>query len=832
MDAHAIVSPLPSELNFSMRTPEPGSTGEPLTVHYDTGDSGQTADIDAEVRIVEPVTSPTTCGTPGVLCAELDVRHLPAEIDATIVNVTPLDTRIAVDMVPRPGGAEPDVFASAVIAQKPDPDADPLAGPPDPMVADVSIFGLPEHMRVRMLNRIIDEGLAPPSARRSNGPSSTPARGTTTRPRLACADAEGRIDAIDFSFRNFLGPATLPALLPETPLWVTVVGRGGSDPTDSVRLEAKAHLTDIAEVQLLTNDDLLGLRTDVGGNQVLSALLDIEDIPIVFEEATDVDPAVYHRLDLDGVGRHRPAAAEPRLLLPAEGPHRPRDAHHAVHRACQNPDPFGDDDGVGNATRSPLAVAYRGTNGAGVLQEFDVRTKVDLNEKGNDDDPAPNTIDDDQHVRGFVNVLHLPGQLRRPSSTRRPTTRTAIPTDGPLRVEYNANAPLGVDQITVDFGVQVTDANFLCHDPRPMPLGKMALCAKAQIENLPTDLSLFYDPTISQNNFVLDTSGTERINVNDLEASLVEGVLEDKNIPETPDDESDDTLVTSVLVAFGYLHGLPEDVTGHAPAPRHRRRHGFTADRRGRADHPELHRPRPAAPRRARPAHRRARTGRGRPAVHRLPARRVLPGVRACHRSARHRLRDRHATPPIPSGSSTPTRSGSRSATRPRPCAPTRTCSSSPITTPTARPFRRASCTSSATSRSSTCPTRSPSASAARRRSRARRSSPRTATWPHPTRRVRSRSSATRRARSCSTSTRSCASPRPAAPTCWRPGSTWSTSRTSCRAPSAPTTAPASSSRTYENIDGDGFGVDPSGHRLDRVRPRRLRHRHPRLQPG
>ncbi|MGH9136056.1 MAG: polymer-forming cytoskeletal protein, partial [Acidimicrobiales bacterium] len=565
MDAHAVVNPLPEELSFSMRTPEPGSVGEPLTVSYDTGESGQSTDVDAELRVVERDTSPTTCGSPGVLCAELDVRHLPAHIDASIVNVTPLDSRVTVDMVPRPGGAEPDVFASVVMAQKPEPPEgdDPPTPPPDPIVADVSVFGLPEHMRVRLANRILDEGhttereafeRAEFHACSWDFDAATP----------GCTDTEGRIDAIDFAFRNFVTGDPLPPLLPETPLWVTVVGRGGAEPTDSVRFEAEGHITDIAEVQLLSNDDVFGLRTDVGGNQPLSALIDFEDLPIVFEEATDTDPDVFHRLDLEASATIDPLPQNLDFCFQEKD----RDIVSPAApftEACQNADPFGDDDGPGDASRTPLALAYEGTDGSDQPQEFDVLTTVDLNERG-DADLGPDVIDDDQHVRGHVDVFHLPGTFTAFVDSP-PDDEDGNPTEGPLRVEYDANTPLGADQVRVEFGVEVTDADFLCRDPRPMPLGKMALCAEAVIDNLPTEVSLFYDPNLSAENFILDTSGSESIDVTGLEASLVEGELVDRNDPQTPEDESDDTLETSVLVLTGHLLDLPQDVTGTLVLP-------------------------------------------------------------------------------------------------------------------------------------------------------------------------------------------------------------------------------------------------------------------------
>ena len=765
-----------------MRTPDPGSTGEPLTVIYDTGDVGP----DRRRRRRASASSSRRPRRPRVRHARRDVRRAR--------HPPPPGAHRGVDRQRQPArharrhrhGAAPRRRRARRVRQRGHrPEARGRPRPaPDPIVADVSIFGLPEHMRMRMANRLLDEDL--PTEREAferaefhacswDFDAATP----------GCTDAEGRIDAIDFGFRNFLTGDPLPPLLPETPLWVTVVGRGGAraDRQRPVRGQGPhhRHRRGAAPHQRRRVRPPHRRRRQPGP---VSAPSTSRACPIVFEEATGSVPGRLPPPRPRGDGHHRArsrstsTSASSRRTAPCSTtPTAPFTA------ACQDDDPFGDDDGAGGVTRSPLALAYDGTNADGDAAGVRRQAPWSTSTSGGDADSSPDTPTDDQHVRGHVDVLHLPGTFSAYVDSP-PDDADGNPTDGPLRVQYDAN----------DAARDRPDHRRLrprgdrrrLHLPRPAPAparqegavrqGRHRQPARPRSRSSTTPTLLGRQLRPPHQRLGADRHHRARGRRWSRASSST------SNDPQT-EDESDDTLETSVLVA-------------HRPAPRPAR-----GRRRARScsPAPSTSRPRRRSSRSTLtvqnfigpdplpsdvpgPARRRARAGRGRPAVHGLPARRrssaaprTSPTCAAspsrpsrdddnAKQAARHQHHPGRVRRPRPDHPRLRGHAVLRRARRRR-----------------RRPCRARSRASSATSRSSTCPKRSPSASAARRPisgTPAERPRPSATCAPRRRRgRLLLRRATPARALSCSTSTASCASPRPAASTCWPHGSTSSTSR-------------------------------------------------------
>src|SRR3546814_6120688 len=102
--------------------------------------------------------------------------------------------------------------------------------------------------------------------------------------------AGDEIGAVTFAGRNFTEaerPAGLDPASPLTPLYATATARGLDDTTDLVHFEATGRFTDIARIQYTNVDDVIGVRTDVGGGKDFSALGDVRNVDLPGDEGDE-----------------------------------------------------------------------------------------------------------------------------------------------------------------------------------------------------------------------------------------------------------------------------------------------------------------------------------------------------------------------------------------------------------------------------------------------------------------------------------------------------------------------------------------------------------------
>ncbi len=138
--ARAQISPLPDLIDFSLTPPGANQETDPLRFLYE---ASQTVDVDAVANLIFPEAAPNaTCGAKGTLCAELGLRNLPAKIEARVVNLLDRprpESRIEVDLTPRPGGVKPDLVADVIYGQE----------DKAPLVAHAELDGLSKFIRFR-----------------------------------------------------------------------------------------------------------------------------------------------------------------------------------------------------------------------------------------------------------------------------------------------------------------------------------------------------------------------------------------------------------------------------------------------------------------------------------------------------------------------------------------------------------------------------------------------------------------------------------------------------------------------------------------------------------
>ncbi|MGH9138623.1 MAG: hypothetical protein ACRD0G_16520 [Acidimicrobiales bacterium] len=503
--ANSTVDPLPAEVAVHIT----GVSGDddPLEVVYESSDS---VDVDGHVELREAAAGRgAACGTTGTLCADLEVRHLPARIASRVATPAPGETRpelrIAVDHERRPGGARPDI-TTGVTFRRPDDSV--------PLVARAAALGIPEHLRFRAV-----EG----------------ADGTTELAEFnACDDADfdagacrgegdASIGALEFALRNFLErPAGLPLLDQPSDNFAAIVGR--SQPDGTVAFEAAGRVVEVAEVAFVSADTL-GIRTRVGGGR-----------PFV----TDIDLEGVEALGATGPVDIRGHVAIPRL--PAEfdfcfresGQPAAVSGLHPVTAPCEDPAPFGEGMPL---TESPLTVAYTADG------TIDATAEIEVLDHG----PDAASVADDHRLAARVVATGIPDLAR---------VHVATPDAGPLRVRYRSGAPSPEAPVpTIEIAATDADADLVCGDPRQLAVGDRVSCVQGRVVGLPSTADVVFDPDQPEDNLSVDTDA--RIDIEDLELSIVEGVTADDGQPATE----------ALVVTDAQIIGLPRQLTGTLHVP-------------------------------------------------------------------------------------------------------------------------------------------------------------------------------------------------------------------------------------------------------------------------
>ena len=407
--ATAVISPLPKVMDAHIQLPPDDETG-PIIIGYDAS-SPVDVDVHGEVR---PFQGVHPCGYGETLCADVALRNLPKSID---VALKPDGKQLffELDQIPQFGATPLDMFADVVAGPKAFGEFN------EPLVGHVELQGIPRHIRAR-INRPAD-GVAPDAiefhACNWNYAPDDP----------SCTQGAGdRIAQVDASLRNTLvRPANLPSLVPTAPLYATALGRGDV-------FEVVTHLVDVAEVQLALRQDVVGLRTDVGGGVPLQILADFEDLDLNKYSDSETELPI---VDLDGAVLINPLPPVLNVCFRAPGAHGKTVDDFTTE--CQNKKPFGDEIPVNTnpnwltykQSDGPLSVAYDASDSPDDFAPFDVITDVKLVAQDVKIDPDGNDLlVDDLTVLGHLGIFDLPETLVSAHAACPMRTGTARPRCG------------------------------------------------------------------------------------------------------------------------------------------------------------------------------------------------------------------------------------------------------------------------------------------------------------------------------------------------------------------------------------------------------------------
>lgn len=485
INATATLSPLPDELSFAMTPTSEEDPTQPMVVHFAPSES---MDIDVDALVGLPGTEGALeCGDGGTACANLQIRNVPTDITAALTNLES-ESRIQVDMVPRPGGAPLDIFGSATLGPVDlggNPVTDLLLAAP--VHAEFSLVGLPEHVSVRMLENEAGDlervDVRPCQLDFATG---------------ECTDPEGEIAEVTFGVRNWLErPADLPAPPQSGPLYVTAVARG-TEPAPGeylVRYEATGRVTDIRGLTYIGAGDLTAARVDIGGNQDLRLYVDAQDIDINGD-----DPGGRIDVSADVRVEDLPSPmvfcfAESGRILPADGPLDPITAN------CEGTDPFGDGT-VGAGDPGPLTISYDAP------APFDASADIVI--EGDLPIVLPDAIPLDfgafRRVAAQVALTDIPSDFTAYIGS--PAETAAIDPDAntvATATRVRTVAP-GASNTSIELAAQITTEGADCADPGTVG---GAICADLEISTLPDYTSVLFSTLTDQGDDPDDTSDDE-----------------------------------------------------------------------------------------------------------------------------------------------------------------------------------------------------------------------------------------------------------------------------------------------------------------------------------
>ncbi len=519
MDVAATVAPLPQDFTFDLDGPANPDDESPLAVTYD---ASQLTDVDATIELVRaPAPATAACGERFTLCADLAARNVPTHLSAVIDRTTVAEESdsMAVDLDRAAGGPKPDVFATVAIGG----DAERT----EPIVVDAQALGLPEHARIRLHSTwdADNEDWALDQAQFFACAAHLAPAGDPSCP----AGPENRVGALDLSLRTFVDrPAGFPITVAQEPLHATVVARGTTS-------EVTARFTDIAEVEYLSTDALMGIQATAGdGSEPFAARFDLQDVPqgdaFEFSDTIVLDGAT---LDLTGEAIVTPMPSTFAMCF--------RTANTALTTTLPFTEPCVTSP-LEDQSVDPMAIAYRlAPSGTGVGPEVDASfdtTIAGTRTRGLLTFPYSET------TGGTASVGELPTAL---------TAHVRLPeagTEGPVDAIYEADA-----EVDLEFSAHKLLGDAACLDPR---VTAEALCVEGTIDNIPTSATLHFDPTEPVDNLAVTTANNdsgEPVDLTDLQVSSV--------APNLDTDEDD----ASVVLVTGEILDLPRAVVGTIDLP-------------------------------------------------------------------------------------------------------------------------------------------------------------------------------------------------------------------------------------------------------------------------
>jgi hypothetical protein len=446
VEAASRISQLPSAIDVHVRQAGKDESAEPLSVIYD---ASTPVDVSAALEFHDTdAAANATCGAAFTTCAGLEVRQVPAHIEARVAK-TGDDMHVDVEL-PQPSGQAPDIVADVTHGPDSD-DADDR-----PIVAHMDALGVSAAMHA-----LFTKG----------------ADGTL---EAANFDTANPIDVLQFSVADFLAahrPADVPPSLPIEGNGARVTARGRD--SGVVDFEAIGRLVDIGSFRYL-NRDLFGLHTEVGGNTDLNVDLDVRNVASSDDKRVDV---IGHAL-VSKVPSKMDICFRPDGLSNDAGDYPDDD----TVTPCTKEQPF---DPAVDLDKSPLSVGYRAS-----APIDHIEAKLHVREIG--DEPAHDHV-----TNGSFGVDNVPRALNL--HVLEPRERV-----NPFVAQFDTGGFDPPTNLTAHFEDLWGDLQ--CSDPRVPKKGQHAVCATASVPQAPGTLRIDFDPDKAIDNFSVTSDRTIDVN--------------------------------------------------------------------------------------------------------------------------------------------------------------------------------------------------------------------------------------------------------------------------------------------------------------------------------
>ncbi|HVT77064.1 MAG TPA: hypothetical protein VHD87_08545, partial [Acidimicrobiales bacterium] len=443
IEASSLISQLPSAIDVHVRQAGGDESAEPMSVVYD---ASTPVDVQAALEFHDAdAAANAVCGDAFTTCAGLQVRQVPAHIEATVAKIGPA-MHVDVDL-PQPSGQAPDIVADVTHG------ADSTAADERPIVAHLDALGVSSAMHA-----LFTKG----------------ADGTVEQANF---DTDNPIKVLQFSVADFLGdhrPVDVPPALPIEGNGARVTARGRD--SGVVDFEAIGRLVDIGGFRYY-DKDLFGLHTQVGGDTDLNVDLDVKNVESSAGHRVDVlGHALVHKVpdSLDICFRPDNLSNDP-AEYPSDNP---------TLAPCIAKQPFDPEVKLDN---SPLSIAYRAS-----APIDHIEGNVHVREIG--DVPAKDHVTNGSFgadaVPQAMNLFVLPSRSDQ----------------NPLAVQFDTGGFDPPTNLTGEF--EDLSGDLHCKDPRIPQKGQSAVCATLSIPQAPAKLRLDYNPDEATDNFSVTTDRT------------------------------------------------------------------------------------------------------------------------------------------------------------------------------------------------------------------------------------------------------------------------------------------------------------------------------------
>ena len=468
------LAPLPETIH-AIYKPSAGA-GDPLRLFFETSRS---MDVDAQAVIA---TGPADgCGQAEVTCATARMDDVPTQLEA---------------LLPGEGGTDFVIRHNGVpVVQRPDVSAaiDVTNAAAERTYADVRIDRVPPKVDGRLDTR--KEVLR---AAEFHGCDFdfTPSVNACVSP--ATAEALGRVR---FTVRDRPERGTLPPREDTAKQFVSLISR-------DERFEATGRVDEVRNVAFHQRDDnndgeadgTLGALVDAGTGGPFDAVID--DISDALDPDDETEPftvlgkgSTKMRIGVDALPSTFSACVREN-----------DDDKPAPVPASLSPDPLlapcDRDDVLGRSSGqlpvTPLSIQYNAS------AKTKVTARIESEAPDKDDEVVPKTIPPTYNRSATVfatTVDKVPSSLRTDVIAPVTPKPDEVPAIAGRKLEMDYKAAQRIDRI--DFEMQARRAGSLCEDPRP---NRRATCLTAALTDLPSDISMSYDPDDQKGDIVFKTA--------------------------------------------------------------------------------------------------------------------------------------------------------------------------------------------------------------------------------------------------------------------------------------------------------------------------------------